>query len=101
MKSYRYYCSNCKREWSVSQAVGAEPWDESKGCRYCESFMIELVEYQSNFPGGDIRREDIRMPELPIPDFPMGVTEVIQAQNVISQVSPALLESVYDLSDMD
>jgi len=80
----------------MSQAVGADPWDESMGCRICKNMVIELVEYEPNWPGGDIRREDIRMPELPVimPEIPepTGPGEVV-GNLVTTQVNLALLES--------
>ena len=102
----------------MSQAVGADPWDESMGCRICKTQTVELVEYQSNWPGGDIRREDIRMPELPVlissDQGESKRTEGLHSSLVFPNGSQILLsgiesdeykseeyDSIYDLSDMD
>ncbi len=60
----RYFCPNCKREWTPqARMLVAGPrdwegreWDPKTGCPTCHFFEIQQVEYAPPFVGGDIPR---------------------------------------------
>lgn len=72
MKQERMYCRECKREWVEPRAnyMNNKPCSITgnpiggNNCPVCGSPELELVRYDSPFPGGDIPREGVNQVKL-------------------------------------
>lgn len=132
----RWYCRECHREWLVPTACYANSAPVSitgnpingPNCQVCGSPEIELVEYQPEWPGGDIprNRRNKVIPSEILQVIPGNITtnnysirnepllgreasELITTNEILlksdtnsnNKESEARDSGIYDLSDMD
>ncbi len=84
MKARRWFCHACAREWLPNgSAMGAQPWSDADGCPTCHSAQIQAVEYEAEFPGGDIPRSGSVVPfaaPVRVPDYVTAPPAVLMAE---------------------